>query len=302
MILDGPTGTRLIQKDFKAHPILWTARASLEEFELLKNVHAEYLSAGANIITANTFRTSSYSALKAGLTVKDARRMTHASVAAITEALEETTAEGPHFIAGSLAPLEDCYKPKLTPALDVLREVHSQTAKWLVEAGCSFLLVETMGTSKEALIAVQAAKKAGADSVAVSFITDSTGRKLLGGESLSDAAKLCVESGAEIVLINCVDLETTELALNEISGLTRLGIVTGAYPNAQRMRIDENGQCHWEAPSASASSMPVEAQAEEFARCASSWAKRFNSQIFGSCCGTEPAHVKALASALSGNL
>src|SRR3954471_11550835 len=94
LILDGPTGTELVARGYNAEGPLWTARAALDEPELLRQIHLDYLRAGANIITANTFRASAHAAARAGLAQADARRMTHASVAVATEAIEEFAGTG----------------------------------------------------------------------------------------------------------------------------------------------------------------------------------------------------------------
>src|SRR5689334_17674752 len=91
-VLDGPTGSQLIARGFQADPVLWTAKAAREVPELLQQIHTDYLTAGADLITANTFRINPYSFLKTGLpadeALRQARQCAHASVAIATEAVE----------------------------------------------------------------------------------------------------------------------------------------------------------------------------------------------------------------------
>ncbi|MBI3544043.1 MAG: homocysteine S-methyltransferase family protein [Deltaproteobacteria bacterium] len=280
LILDGPTGTELIARGFPSEPGLWTARAALEAPDLLRQVHRDYLAAGANILTANTFRTSSYALAKGGYDAAFARRLTHASMAVATEAIEEFSedaAGGPRFLAGSLAPIEDCYRPQAAPELATLERVHAETAAWLVEAGADLILAETMGSAREALVAVRAARRAGA-SVSVSFITDESGARLLGGDT---------------VLVNCVHSDVVEKALGELQPLASDGVVLGAYANAARMRVHPiTGAVEWESDS-----RPVEQQATEYGGRAEAWARRFGARIIGGCCDMTPLHVRALTQA-----
>lgn len=294
LVLDGPTGTELIARGFRSDPVLWTSRASLDAPELLRQVHLDYLAAGANIVTANTFRASAYAAEKAGLSRAEARRLAHTSVALATEAIEEAGGDVPRFLAGSIGPLEDCYKPWLVPSLGVLEKAHFETAGWLVESGCDLILVETMNTAREAVVAVRAARKAGAGAVAVGFISDATGQKLLGGDRLADAALLCVDSGAETVLVNCVHSDVIDQALPPLQELVVNGIVIGAAANASRMTIELNGDVTWEADP-----RPLEEQAREYGERARTWALSHHARIVGGCCGMTPIHIREVAKVLA---
>ncbi|MEW6056218.1 MAG: homocysteine S-methyltransferase family protein [Bdellovibrionota bacterium] len=296
LILDGPTGTELIRKGYQPSEHLWTAKASLDRPDLLLEVHQNYLRAGAQILTANTFRANSYSSKKAGLTVLETRKLVHSSVALATEAVEAFESEEALFVAGSIGPLEDCYRPELVPPLKVLEEVHRQTAQWLVEAGCDLVLIETMGTLREARAALDAAQKARAKSVLVSFIVDETGSHLLGGEPLVGAAQECVSHGAGAVLVNCVHSSVIEKALRALQAITAQGVVLGAYANASKMTIAGSKQIKWRPDG-----LTVEQQAAEYAQSALEWMRSYHSLILGGCCGMTPEHIRALSQILRGS-
>ena len=67
LLLDGATGTELERRGVDISLPLWSARALLDAPQVLQDIHSDYLAAGANAITANTFRTHSRSLAKAGL-------------------------------------------------------------------------------------------------------------------------------------------------------------------------------------------------------------------------------------------
>jgi S-methylmethionine-dependent homocysteine/selenocysteine methylase len=290
LLLDGPVGTELISRGLKASSAFWTSRAALEVPELLRAVHLDYLRAGANIVTANTFRVSSYAAAKQGVSSTEARRMAHASLAIATEAMDEIPNEAgaPRFLAASVGPLEDCYRPSLVPPLEMLERTHIETATWCLEGGCDLILAETIGTAREALAIVRAAKKAGASSIAISFIPDESGKRLLGGDPLLDTARLCIENGAETILVNCVHPDVIDRALRTLVTIVESGVIIGAYGNGSHMKLDpQTATPVWESECLTS---------DAYAQRAVSWYKNFGARILGSCCGTTPAHIKALAS------
>lgn len=300
LILDGPTGTELISRGYTPRGLLWTGLAAADAPALLKAIHADYVLAGAEILTANTFRTSAYACAKAGLSADTAKKLTFRSVALAREAVAEaapgagTGARGAEvFVAGSLAPLEDCYQPQLVPDDRTLAREHAKTAAWLKQAGADLILVETMGTEREARAATQAAIRSGIPFVAVSFITEESGRLLLGGDDLVAAARACLGAGAGAVLVNCVHTDTVDLALKALQPLRKEGKILGAYANAGRMTRGPGGAPVWRGDT-----RPVEKQAEDYAAKAYEWVRWYGARIVGSCCGTTPEHIRQVAQSL----
>lgn len=293
LVLDGPTGTELIARGFQADPALWTAGAAFTAPKLLKSIHSDYLAAGANIITANTFRVSSHAAAKAGMNSSEARRLAHASVSLATEAIEDHGGTRPLFVAAGIGPLEDCYRPALVPELAVLERVHLETMGWLVETGCDLVIGETMGSAREAMVVVRAARKAGMKTIAVSFIPDESGTRLLGGDGLLETARLCVELGAETIMVNCVHADVIQRSLETLSELNDDGVVIGGYANSAHMQVGFNGAVEWQADP-----RPSQVRAQEYAERALEWAVRFNARILGSCCGTSPEYIRELVTKL----
>src|SRR5690606_8342510 len=95
------------------------------------------------------------------------------------------------FVAGSMAPLEDCYSPELTPSEQELASEHGQMAEALARAGADFVLIETQITVREARIAADAVHNTGLP-FGVSLVANRDG-KLLSGETLADAFQAVVE-------------------------------------------------------------------------------------------------------------
>ncbi|MFN2386293.1 MAG: homocysteine S-methyltransferase family protein [Thermoanaerobaculia bacterium] len=275
LLLDAAMGSELQRRGADTRLPLWSARALIEDPELVARVHREEVAAGADILTANTFRTHGRTLAKAGLAER-AEELTRLAL----ELAREAARESPRtvLVAGSLAPLEDCYRPDLVPGDDALEREHGAQARRLAAAGADLLLLETHNTVREVLAAARAARSTGLPYVA-SFVTDGNGR-LLSGEPLADAVAALSPLEPDAVGVNCVparrlssDLEALAAAAPE-AGLT-------AYANLG-LPADGAGWAFTE-----------ELAPAEYAEAAAAWISP-RLRIVGGCCGTTPAHTAAL--------
>lgn len=294
LILDGATGTELTRRGVDTSLPLWSAGALIHAPDVVRAIHSDYLRAGADIITVNTFRTHRRSLAKGGLGDR-AREITRFAVQLVREAVEQTTqrTNNPIFVAGSIAPLEDCYSPHRVPPDDELRTEHAEMAQHLVEAGCDLLLVETMNTIREAVIAVEAARSTGLP-VIVSFVcAGATGRsvapgetaRLLSGEPLADAVRATEPLDPAAILINCAPVAMVDGLLCALRAATDRP--TGAYGNVGH--VDD--RVGWTLTDA--------VTPDDYALAARTWRER-GASIIGGCCGTTPDHIAALAATFRG--
>lgn len=280
LILDGATGTELTRRHVDTHLPLWSAAALRDAPHVVRAIHADYIRAGAHIITSNTFRTHRRSLAKAGLQ-QYAREFTHTAVQLVRDAIIQTPAQQRVFIAGSLAPLEDCYSPQLVPPDAELKNEHAEMARHLAEAGVDIFLVETMNTIREAVIAAQAAQSTGLPFI-VSFVceeTSSSKAALLSGESLRDAVYAVSALQPAAIMVNCAPVVQIERLLRELRAST--GLPIGAYGNVGHVD-DEAG---W--------TLTHAVTPDAYAREASNW-RALGASIIGGCCGTQPTHIAAL--------
>jgi len=280
LVLDGGTATELQRAGIALAPPLWSASALLaeEHRRVLRTVHARFLAAGADVLTANTFRCNARAARAAGLDRAGAAWLVHAALGVALAARADVGSSA--AIAGSLAPIEDCYRPDLVPPDDELRIEHEWLAAELVRAGLDLVLIETMNTRREARIALEAVLAAGGRAW-VSFVCG-PGARLLSGELLADAAREVERAGAEATLVNCTAPAETERCLYELRDAC--GGPIGAYPNVEDRSV---------ATPASA------VEPEELAELLLRWSEELGPAIVGGCCGTTPAHVAATSAALS---
>jgi S-methylmethionine-dependent homocysteine/selenocysteine methylase len=265
IVLDGATGTELGRRGVDTRGTLFSAEALLsgQGLAILRQVHLDYVRAGAQVVTANTFRTNPR---KAGARWRE-----------LTESAVAIAREGGVFVAGSMAPVEDCYRPELRPSRAVAFREHRQLARALAEAGCDLLLVETVAAADEGMAAVEAAVETGLP-VWVAAMAMADGR-MRSGDDLAAFFRTARASGAAAALINCVPIAGIDAGLPAVSSC---GLPFGAYAHMG----DVDARSGWPAT-------PV-LSAAAYAAHAARWL-RDGATILGGCCGTTPAHIAALA-------
>jgi S-methylmethionine-dependent homocysteine/selenocysteine methylase len=261
-ILDGAMGTELARRGAPTPLPAWSALALVKSPERVLAIHRDYVAAGADLLTTNTFRTTRRALKAAGIEVEPRELVALAAGLARRAAGE---AGRPVYVLGSMAPLADCYRPDLAPSPEDMMNEHSELAGHLVEAGVAALLLETMNTEREALAALAAASATGLP-VLASFVP-----ALLAG-------------GANAVLVNCTPVAATDRVLPELAALAG-STPFGAYANI--------GYPHpTDGFTAGADPGP-----DEFAAHAALWVAA-GASIIGGCCGTRPEHIAAIRARL----
>lgn len=219
ILLDGPMGTEIDRRGGDTTLPLWSARALIESPELVKEIHKDYIKAGADVVTTNTFRTQEYTFEKAGITNKS-KELTELAVNLIKELKANVK------IAGSVAPIEECYSPHLTPPDTTLKREFELMTGQLVDGGVDIILIETMNSIREASVAYTCAREYDLP-IWLSFTCNNSG-DILSGESWQSVSKLFGEK-VELISVNCSSIEATDLAISKI--LTTDIDVWGFYPN-----------------------------------------------------------------------
>jgi 5-methyltetrahydrofolate--homocysteine methyltransferase len=311
LILDGGMGTmiqsyRLEEEDYRGKRFAdWPSDVKgnndlliLTRPDVIGAIEKEYLDAGADILETNTFNATQVSqadygmeALVYELNVEGARL---ARKVADAKTLE--TPDKPRFVAGVLGPTSrtcslspDVNNPGYrNVTFDELVENYTEATKGLIEGGADMILIETIFdtlNAKAAIFAVQGVYEELGFELPIMIsgtITDASGRTLSG--QTTEAFWNSVRHANPIsVGLNCA-LGASELRpyLEELSNKAQTHV--SAHPNAGLP--NEFGE-YDEAPNQTA------AVIEEFAQSGFL-------NIVGGCCGTTPAHIKAIANAVAG--
>jgi S-methylmethionine-dependent homocysteine/selenocysteine methylase len=268
-------GTELQRRGADTRLPLWSARALVDAPDLVREIHRDEVEAGAEVLTANTFRTHRRTLAKGGL----GDRSRELSALAVRLA-RDAGAAAPRevLVAGSLSPLEDCYRPDLVAEDAALEGEHREQAESLAAAGADLILLETHNTVREIVAAARAAKATGLPFVA-SMVTDGNGR-LLSGETIEDAVRALEPVGPDAMSINCVPAGKLSGDLARLAAAAP-GVPLAAYGNLG-LPADDRGWAFTEELSGSA-----------YSDLARSW-MALGAGLVGGCCGTTPAHTAAL--------
>lgn len=251
-------GTELGARGVPLPPPAWSAEAVRTHPKVVEAIHREYADAGAKVHRTNTFRTQP-------------RIYGEAYRSLVVTAVKIAKRTGGR-IAGSMAPVGDCYRPDLSPEEHVARACHHAMASALASAGCDLILCETFPHAVEARIAVEEAVATGTETWAA--LTAGPDATLMTPDAMRDAARACIDAGARAVLVACTAAEST---LAYVEKLRDLGVPFGAYANA---------------------GIPAESMTpERYVELARSWISA-GATIVGACCGTGPAYVHALSAML----
>lgn len=292
LILDGATGTELERAGVLSELPLWSARALIEAPKAVFAVHRSWLGAGADVLTANTFRTQARTLARAGLRESDRdlslRAVQLAREAAAAHSEKASVGEAP--VVGSSAPLEDCYRPDLVPGDRELDREHHRHAENLALAGVDGILVETIGTLRELRAAVRAGVATGLPCwlSLIAATREADGATcLLSGESLERAVSLGAELGASALLVNCLPARSVAGCLE---ALAAPGLPFGAYPNmGAPLHTPTSGESKVEALPA----FEDQIDPPTFLRVAQAWVD-VGATLLGGCCGTRAAHLSTL--------
>lgn len=271
LILDGPMGTELGRRGVATADRGWSACAIDSDPAVVVDIHADYARAGAEAHRGNTFRT------QPRIFPTRYEELVLRAYALLRAGVNSGGGDDARAFVGCLAPIEDCYRPDLSPSKKVARAAHRQMATALARAGFDTLVCETFPHAGEALVAVEEAVRTGLPTwVALTAGPDAS---LMTPEAMARAARDCVSAGAETVLVNCTPAAAT---LAYVEALASAGVPFGAYANAGA----PSEGLGWTADPARA--------AATYADLAATWVAA-GATLIGGCCGTSPTHIAALA-------
>ena len=243
MVIDGSMSTALENMGLDLNHRLWTAKALAENPEKVKQVHINYLCAGADCGITCSYQASIPGLTESGYTEQEAEELLRRSVSLFLEARDEWwDSEG--SAAGRAYPL--ClasmgpygaylangseYTGTYEVSDDELYTFHARRAKLLLNAGADILLFETQPSLHEALLEARIAEKMNAD-YWISF-SCRDGKHNGKGEPIADCAAALSEGHPRLKMVgvNCTKPEYIESLIRELKTATDLPVAV--YPNS----------------------------------------------------------------------
>ena len=198
LILDGAMGTLLIERGIQPYRSLWTTIANVVNWDLVREIHSEYIESGAEIITTNTFNSNPIS-VKTSNFDTSSQKLVELAFKAAYEAREDKDV----LIAGCNAPAEDCYQRERTIKFSELEYNHKKHIEILWEAGVDIIWNETQSHLDEVEIIASFCETNQLPYI-VSLYFD-TQLKLLSGEDVYETAVYLLSKFKNINLsFNCI--------------------------------------------------------------------------------------------------
>lgn len=286
IILDGATGTELERRGVPMHGVAWSAAALDTHPEAVRQVHEDYIRAGADIVITNTFSTARHTLEHAGMGDLVQELNTRA-VALAKEAREASSAGRRVYIAGSISTFSPGLRPELMPSVDQAKANYREQAQLLAEAGVDFLIMEMMRDREQSGYAIEAAVSTGLQTW-VGFsckLSEARSNVLLQrseGETFADSLDSLLGLGGSLASVMHTRVEDTVAALRVLQD--RWHGPLGAYPH-----FGEFVMPNWRFENIIS---PGDYLAE-----ARKWVQ-MGVQVVGGCCGIGPEHVRVLKEAL----
>jgi len=277
LVADGAIGTMLMARGLE--PGQPPESFNLIRTDVLENVAREYLEAGADIIQTNTFGATRLKLEPYALAGK-VEEINRNAVQAVKKAVA-----GAAYVYGSCGPTGQFPKPYGEVTLDEMYDAFREQIDTLCSAGVDLVCVETMSDLNEAICAIKAAKDVAAVPVMATMTFNHTpkGFYTIMGVTIEQAAKALQDAGVDIVGSNCGNgIEKMVAIAREFRQHTRLPVAIQA--NAGIPELIDDQAVYPETP---------DFMAERTGELLS-----LGVSIIGGCCGTTPAHIRALRKAV----
>jgi len=286
IILDGAIGAELEKKGAKMHKDLWCGTCSVESPDLVKKVHEEYILAGADIITTNTYATTPIAMKQYGFD-DQISEFNKKSVQLAKEAVKNTNKDV--AIAGSVSTFGSLYKY----GLEAMKPGFKEQLNILSNEGVDLIILEAMSSQAdivETIIECSSQTKLPVWLSISCVINDNTNKVMLGYNDTVDTDtnvyedfETSMDNFSKIhqgpILIAHSDIEVTGQAIKIAK--KKFNGVLGAYPNRGHYE-----KPHWK--------FVDNITPSEYLEKAKSWVGN-GTQIIGGCCGVGVEEIKAIS-------
>ena len=288
ILMDGGMGSEIERRGLIS-PTTWSGGPMLTHPDAVRDIHQEYIEAGAEIIITNTFGTGRDMLEEGGIEdkVTEANRL---GIEAAVRARRNAGAEDSVVIAASVSTMRPKAHAEVAVPYETALATYREQLDELAKGGADVVVGEMLVRISDTLAVIDAATELGLPVwVGLSLVRDGDGLYLgiqdrHGGETLQDALDAIKDKGVSVVFIMHTPVDDTGPGL-EIVRKTWTGIF-GAYAHFPR--------------SASPPLQPDAMNPQNYLEYAKGWSEQ-GARIIGGCCGTRPDHIQVLREWLSGS-
>ncbi len=279
LISDGAMGTMLQAKGLTdgGAPELW----NVENPSAVESILEEYAAAGANLITTNTFGGTRGRLQMHGL--ED--RLFELNKAGAEIARKVADRHPGCFVMGDIGPSGELMEPMGEMTIDSAKELFADQIKALVAGGVDAILIETMSDLSEVQAAVQAAKEVAPNLPIIATFSFDTNLRTMMGIKPAMAVKALAAEGVRVIGANCG------------RGTDEMRVIAKEMAEARPEGIYLITQSNAGLPKLVGGDFVYDGTPDEMAKYASDM-KALGINVIGSCCGSTPAHTKAMKTAI----
>lgn len=284
-------GTQIRARGYEVpshHSSIWSAQALMDNPHIVKEIHKDYISAGAEIITTNNYAVTQNLLERENL----GHRLEELTSLSIDIAREAKKESGKNIkIAASLPPLDTSYRPDLVGDITSIEKKYMEIVD-IVKDRVDLIIIETMSSSMEASGALSACAKADIE-VWLGYTLQGIRKNILpSGENLIDAINKVKHFNISAYVINCSSANITTEAIKLLSN--EIDKPFGGYANSVNVSQIINSENEVD----NAENMQVEHQqlinALDYSVIVKNWIDD-GATIVGGCCGTSPEHIKKIS-------
>ncbi|MBW2473962.1 MAG: homocysteine S-methyltransferase family protein [Deltaproteobacteria bacterium] len=285
-LLDGGLGQELLARSAAAPTGLWSTQFLIDRPELVRELHSDYFSAGADVATTNSYAILPDRLCPFGLE----NRFVELQRLACQLAVSARDEHGQGLVAGSMGPVGRSYRPDLAPPIEEAASLYAEIAA-IQEPYVDIFLCETMSSVAQARGAVMGASSGRRPVWLALSVDDEDGTRLRSGEAITEILPLLSEFDLAALLVNCSPPEAVSQALPLLAGQ---GIPLGAYANGFVKIAPDYLQ---EGATVDILQARKNLGPEVYTQFAEDWTKQ-GATIIGGCCEVGPAHIEELAKRL----
>ena len=288
IIMDGGTGTDIQRRGVAIARGAWSAAPMPDNPDLIREIHQDYIKAGAEIIIANTFSAGRHTLEPAGLADRIAE-LNRLGMKLAREARDRVATDRPVVIAGSMSTMTPQNDATVKPPYEETLAVYREQARLLADAGAEVIVAEMIIRTLDAKAAVEAIRETGLPAW-VGYSVQRDGENLFlglngkhAGETIQQAVEAVAFEGVIALFVMHSQSEDTEPGLHEMRKHTSLPL--GAYAQAvERSTSEESTSPHQRLGTVTP---------DQYLAYARQWVDA-GAQIIGGCCGIDPEHIKLL--------
>lgn len=285
ILLDGGMGQELYRRGIRGDELLWSATALIEAPEAVRDIHIEFIEAGAQVITTNTYSTKPARLSRVGLDdqIEPLNRL------ACELALEAREKAGkPDVKIAASIPPQYSYRPDIVIDPGIMRAEYEIMVE-LLNPHVDLFLCETMTDAAEARAATTACAKTGKPVWCAWTFKDDASGHLRNGDTVADTVAAMKDIAIEAYMVNCCAPEGVAAIVSQLRReASETGQIIGAYANGFTFIPDQ-----WQAGKIQDLGVRRDLSPSDYCKFVAQWIEA-GTGIVGGCCEIGPYHIRAI--------